>query len=451
MRLTTPQTPVDLYEQGFAETDLPGRRETGRILSELVEKVQDPMVILLDGPWGSGKSYFLQRWVGAHKCDYQGSATTVYLDAFETDFLDEPLVALTLAISNRLEKPDAGFMQNAWSKAKSAVPQLTRTGIRVGVAAVTAGIVTKADEIGDAVAEAVGKDLSAAASEFWKKEEGKRAAMQTFRQALIDLTESGPTGAPQKLVVVVDELDRCRPDYALSLLETIKHFFTVPDVHFVLGTNLRELENSVKVRYGADVDASKYLQKFYHARIPLENKWITREESGDAIRYFDQLVTDMKLDKSSYLDPLRDLVEMANRGNSITLRDVERILTRAVLAPSFANPDNQRDLLLVSALLFFSVVKPEWMPHIQSRRLGEKTLESFLNFNAVSEDARRQIDARDRLRWAMCPLNDPIDLTANQLAGPFTNQLAGPFTGMTDPTALLIGLIETYLDTVQMS
>ena len=80
--------------------------------------------------------------------------------------------------------------------------------------------------------------------------------MYAFRLTLEELTK--PDDAkPIKLVIVVDELDRCRPDYALSLLEIIKHFFNVEGVHFVLGVNLSELQNIVRARYGRNIKAWK--------------------------------------------------------------------------------------------------------------------------------------------------------------------------------------------------
>ncbi|PRY77226.1 KAP-like P-loop domain-containing protein [Yoonia maritima] len=95
--------------------------------------------------------------------------------------------------------------------------------------------------------------------------------MDQFRAALTSLTEPNADGTPQKkLVIVIDELDRCRPDYALQLLEVIKHFFATPGIHFVLGTNMQELANSVRARYGAGIDADRYLHKFVQITMPMK-------------------------------------------------------------------------------------------------------------------------------------------------------------------------------------
>jgi hypothetical protein len=110
--------------------------------------------------------------------------------------------------------------------------------------------------------------------------------MTTFRETLAALTLGKDGTSPRKLVIVVDELDRCRPDYALAMLEIIKHFFAVDHVHFVLGVNLRELENSVKARYGAGINAGLYLQKFITVTVALPDAADNRDYKSHAISYF---------------------------------------------------------------------------------------------------------------------------------------------------------------------
>lgn len=83
--------------------DLLNRAETGKRLSELVERIEKPMVIALDGASGSGKSHFLRLWCGAHTLENDGTARVIYFDAFKHDYLDDPLVALTSAIIANLE------------------------------------------------------------------------------------------------------------------------------------------------------------------------------------------------------------------------------------------------------------------------------------------------------------------------------------------------------------
>ena len=71
------------------------------------------------------------------------------------------------------------------------------------------------------------------------------------------------------VVVVIDELDRCRPLYAIELLEVAKHLFSVEIIVFVLAINLRQLGHSIKAVYGSDFDSHEYLERFIDITIPL--------------------------------------------------------------------------------------------------------------------------------------------------------------------------------------
>ncbi|MEM8981046.1 MAG: P-loop NTPase fold protein [Pseudomonadota bacterium] len=117
------------------------------------------------------------------------------------------------------------------------------------------------NEIAKAAVRASEKEFEKAAVAYIARDKQQKSAMQAFRASLIALTEPNENDPKptKKLVFVVDELDRCRPDYALSVLETIKHFFAIPGVHFVLGTNLKILTKSVSSVYGLGDGAEGYL------------------------------------------------------------------------------------------------------------------------------------------------------------------------------------------------
>ncbi|MDP2049071.1 P-loop NTPase fold protein [Cypionkella sp.] len=121
------------------------------------------------------------------------------------------------------------------------------------------------DEIGDVLAGAVSSEVRDSAKNLWTVEKERKDAVKSFKELLVKLTEDEVS----PIVIVIDELDRCRPDYALSVLEVIKHFFAVPKVHFILGINGVALENSVKARYGAEMDAESYLRKFINVSFSL--------------------------------------------------------------------------------------------------------------------------------------------------------------------------------------
>ena len=90
---------------------------------------------------------------------------------------------------------------------------------------------------------------------------------------------------------MIDELDRCRPSYAIELLESAKHIFSVDGVVFALSTNRQQLEASIKGVYGDSFSATDYLERFFDIsfRLPSVDRRIYIEEtlrSVESIRYW---------------------------------------------------------------------------------------------------------------------------------------------------------------------
>lgn len=117
MKLSIPEEDIVLYETGFDETDFLNRKPFADKLSKLIDKFETPFVVALDGPWGSGKSFFLKRWVGHHQESHKDDTVVVYLDAFELDYLDEPMVALVSEISARFEIQSSSY-KKFWGNGK---------------------------------------------------------------------------------------------------------------------------------------------------------------------------------------------------------------------------------------------------------------------------------------------------------------------------------------------
>lgn len=274
MRLFPPPLAIGDTEGFTEEKDLFDRADLGRGLANLIDAADEPLVIAVDGQWGSGKTVFLRMWAGELR---KKGIAVVFFDAFENDFAEDPFTAIagelvTLARAKQKLGTKAGkaFVKSAVGASKV----LLRSGLKLGVKAVTLGVVNAddlqavCDDIADELSEIADKHLG----ELITKTEKAKTTIEAFREALRQLpTLLSDRGADQRprLVIIIDELDRCKPLFALSLLERVKHFYAVPDVHFVLGVHLGQLCSSVKVAYGPDIDAQVYLQKFIHLTMPL--------------------------------------------------------------------------------------------------------------------------------------------------------------------------------------
>ena len=383
MRFLPPEPEVKLYEEGFEESDVLGRQKVGQALSDFVNRIEDPLVIALHGGWGTGKSYFLKRWVGAH-AQQNETCTTVYFDAFAHDHISDPLTALIAVLGERLPHDQA----HKFDKVKHVAFKFARPIARIGLAVATAG----ATEVLNPIADAAAKGLSATAKDafdsYWNAQTIRQNAMEEFQTAIAALTApADEDGDRRSLVFVIDELDRCRPDYALEVLEVIKHFFSVDSLHFVLGVNLSALENSVRARYGSGIDAEEYLRKFIQIRLELPHDLGNEYQNRPAVLlYFDTLVQEMGT-PDHVASPLRQQIEVVMRSNAVSLRDIGKVLSLAAVADEgFLNRTNWLSAWLdvMATLLVSRVIHPSMY-------------QKFLSCTATREELVDYFDARPEM------------------------------------------------------
>jgi len=312
-------------------------------MTSLLSSVSDPVVLALDGQWGSGKTTFLKMWAGELR---KSGFPVVYLDAFRNDYADDAFTAVAgeiIALANLQRKAGATSAKIFLEKAVGAGKVILRSGLKLGLKAATLGALDAADF------ENIGSDLAKEASELEDKYVGElltkqkqvKEVIQAFQDALQDLPALlnpvlSEDLVPKPLVIIVDELDRCRPIFALEILERIKHFFSVPNVHFVLGAHLGQLGNSVKVAYGNDIDSHLYLQKFIQLTVHLMDDG-ERIDQWTATKFINYVIQnlDFKPEHQELANNSKNFILHIVQSRNLSLRTIERIMTTMALALAF--------------------------------------------------------------------------------------------------------------------
>ncbi len=253
----------NISEQDPFDSDALGRKESAEILTALVSKIQEPFVLAIDSPWGSGKTWFVKRW--KQHLTNNGFAC-LYFNAWESDFSDDPLVSLIaqielniedLAPEDRLEKVKTHF-----NSAKTLGLALAKRSPSIIV-----NIATGVDVEGE-----IKKVEDAYAKERLEKYKADALAIKEFKKKLSEFVNDiyGHEKNPAKpLIFFIDELDRCRPNYAIELLEKIKHLFNVDRVIFVLSIDKEQIGHSIKSLYGAGFGVNGYLKRFINLEYSL--------------------------------------------------------------------------------------------------------------------------------------------------------------------------------------
>jgi hypothetical protein len=265
----------------------------------LIEKdyVEGSLVVALTGGFGSGKSCFLDMWRNdllerRTKGDF--CPMPVMLNAWESDHCGDPLLAILAEMVKVADHWTGGDKPNS-NAIKEAAKDIGCFifGLADELATKYSGVSPKA-----AGKFAEEKKLARKVNEpdwitLYQERVGKLRSLKERLQ-----TEFG--GSTVKLLILVDELDRCRPDYAVNYLETIKHIFDIPGMVFVLAIDRDQLESSARALYGDRMKFEEYFRKFRHREIPLPLR--TRVANFNFIRHCTKKFLDPDGRRTSYLE-----------------------------------------------------------------------------------------------------------------------------------------------------
>ena len=198
--------------------------------------------VSLHGGWGTGKTYLLRRWQAQLQKEER---RVVYFNAWEDDFQADPLTAIIGQLWKEIKEGDFAEIGKSL---KSLVGKLGEKTLNVVGA-------TKKDF--QSTAEGTVDDYLAV-----------RKSLDEFKERLATLAAAVKEGTRFPLVFVVDELDRCRPTFAIEVLERVKHLFGAPNIVFVFGVNKTGLQESIQSVYG-NIEAEDYLRRFFDIGLTL--------------------------------------------------------------------------------------------------------------------------------------------------------------------------------------
>lgn len=385
------------------DKDITSRNADIKRFISLLDEIEPPFSLCIDAPWGDGKTMFVKSvhmilearnpnvdsdggrnalsWAvdeSAMKTETSGFLP-VYFNAWMNDMLDNPLGSVVASMAADCEVDcdvsNSGMLQKAAAVLDS-----------IG------GLLGRAPNVSTAVNEFSGNRLI---DEYRNRRKLEEEISEFIDSALAERAE--------KLVLFIDELDRCRPEYAIRLLGDIKNLFENERVIIVYSMDLEQLANALEGFYGGSFATRKYLERFYDKRFemsPVREQNYFNETAVPQYNSgrFDAIVAELLQATSG---TMRDINRL-----KMTIRDAEKYAKRSRIGTDFGVAFAEAGLLPV--FIFLEHEEPDIWRRVRTAQAFERVYDfgakspafvdfldsairsAYSNIGDVDDDIRRK-------------------------------------------------------------
>lgn len=298
-------------------TDMVGRNVAIANFIKVLDATEGNISIAIDDSWGNGKTFFVKQ-------------TQLVLQSYNSsdDKLANVKNCMLKIFNNHIPKNYFPIYYDAWTNDNDTDPVLSimftmlqdlvwlqnyEVNDRSLWDIFTEGLEALSTTVGG---PRVKKFLDSAKGKNTLEELKKNKEIYQVLNEMFDVVLE-KNSADTRIVFFVDELDRCRPDFAVCLLERIKHYFLNEKVVFVFSINALELHHTIQRHYGNNFNADKYLDRFFDFTIPLPQ--------ADMTKYYQKMELDV-------LTTINDIVSRVIRKYNFSLREITRYVQHLRIA-----------------------------------------------------------------------------------------------------------------------
>ncbi|RHS84118.1 hypothetical protein DW920_14170 [Clostridium sp. AM42-36] len=287
----------------------------------LLSEQKQGRVFALDGKWGYGKTYILEQLekeleVLQNEETQDDRFYVFHYNCWQYDYYEEPAVAIVSAMLEKRGKDNKAEMalQKEYTDLKTVLGKIAGefTKNKIGI-----NLVELCKELEENKGDKIGNPSDFDNMFAFKK------TLDFTRNQIRELSKN------KTVLLVVDELDRCMPEYAIKVLERLHHMFEgLDNVIVLLAIDSTQLEHSVKEIYGEQVDTERYLRKFISFRVRLDTGKVQNQILNNYGYYFSKFEN---LEECCQI--VLDLVELSG----IDIRNIEKLIEKIDMIHSLCN------------------------------------------------------------------------------------------------------------------
>ncbi|MGL5614162.1 KAP family P-loop NTPase fold protein [Cetobacterium sp.] len=269
-------------------------------LTEVIEQLEleRGIVVGIDAGWGKGKTTFINLWEEYLNENKNDNYSIIKFNTWDRDDSGNPLLSLIIELEELLSGETKEEIYSFTKELlKGIIPNLIERATCGGIKADDLNILLNAHDT--------------LKCDLIEREKSRIELKKKLKDSISKL------GKGKKIIFFIDELDRCRPLYAIELLETIKHLFNVKNCIFILAWDKVQLSESIKTVYGMGMDSSGYLRRF----IDLDYQ-LPEPSKKDYINY---LIEKEEL-KESYYPTFYEILPNFCDVYDLSLRDIDKLV-----------------------------------------------------------------------------------------------------------------------------
>lgn len=337
-----------MRELTFSSRDEFTRKPIAEKIIKLLDSEIDVSPLIIDGRWGTGKTEFCFKLKNLIEADSSNNYKIGYVNAFQADHTNEPLLTLISEIVSFY--PKKSYQRK--KLIKNAVPYLRlvggiglKAGLGFAFGRYAADIPEELSKGMETIEEGSKELIDLSLESLIEDQAEAERSLNTLKNVLTDITAENP------VILLIDELDRCRPDFAVMMLETIKHVFDIKNVQIILVTNADQLKATIKHSYGSETNSHDYLYKFfkYQINLPTTSKGVENNVTyfRATVQASSVILQDFKNNEFIYEIPIfLDL-------SKLSLRNIEQVVRCIETLVVFEDKEKSQSVIVEQILMVF--------------------------------------------------------------------------------------------------
>lgn len=384
--------------------DLFDRKEVADNYTKIIKSIEQPYVLSINARYGSGKTFFLKRWREQLRKDNEH---IIFFNAWECDFVEKPLLPFLYNLLVQLKEQK--LITYDFSKDLSNCQDIIILALKKIISFTSNGIVDIEEFNKNKNADSIQLPKISVLEEYKQLQ----ATICEFKEGLDKIVKN--LGG-KNLYIFIDELERCRPTFAIELLEAVKHLFNVKGIVFVLGIDRTQLKHTISNIYGCGMDGEGYLRRFIDLELELppvdlkiftnylkdkfEIKNKTKELSNNWLVGYD--------DFNTYFDIFSKLYDFQ-------LRDIEQIYYKFNVITKMIDESELKIIPLLTLLMILKMKDFELYQDFNLQNLKSENIQKFLNEKIINRiinnENKRRLNHFFKICLALQPCPKDIDST----------------------------------------